>query len=29
MNGDEEEQLEIYGKKIIPALKDVRPAAIS
>ena len=26
MNGDEEEQLEIYGREIIPALRDV-PAA--
>jgi alkanesulfonate monooxygenase SsuD/methylene tetrahydromethanopterin reductase-like flavin-dependent oxidoreductase (luciferase family) len=23
MNGDEEEQLEIYGREIIPALRDV------
>ena len=29
MNRDEEEQLEIYGEKIIPALKDVQPAAIA
>ena len=29
MNGDEEEQLRIYGEKIIPALKDLRPAAIA
>jgi len=29
MNGDEEAQLEIYGKKIIPALKDAKPAAIA
>ena len=29
MNGDEEEQLELYGKRIIPALRDVRPAAIA
>jgi hypothetical protein len=28
MNGDEEDQLRIYGERIIPALKDVRPAAI-
>jgi probable F420-dependent oxidoreductase len=26
MNGDEEEQLEIYGREIIPALRDVEPA---
>ncbi|MEO5964008.1 MAG: TIGR03842 family LLM class F420-dependent oxidoreductase [Candidatus Limnocylindrales bacterium] len=26
MNGDEEEQLEIYGREIIPALRDVAPA---
>ena len=26
MNGDEEEQLEIYGREVIPALRDV-PAA--
>jgi probable F420-dependent oxidoreductase len=25
MNGDEEEQLEIYGREIIPALRDVAP----
>jgi probable F420-dependent oxidoreductase len=29
MNGDEEAQLRLYGEKIIPALKDVRPAAIA
>jgi probable F420-dependent oxidoreductase len=29
MNGDEEAQLRIYGEKIIPVLKDVRPAAIA
>jgi len=29
MNGDEEEQLRIYGEEIIPAMKDVRPAAIA
>lgn len=29
MNGDEEEQLEIYGSKVIPAVKDLRPAAIA
>jgi len=28
MNRDEEEQLQIYGEKIIPALKDVEAAAI-
>ena len=27
MNGDEEEQLEIYGREIIPALRDLRPAS--
>ena len=27
MNGDEEEQLEIYGREIIPALRDVPAAA--
>jgi probable F420-dependent oxidoreductase len=26
MNGDEEEQLEIYGREIIPALRDTQPA---
>ncbi len=26
MNGNEEEQLEIYGREIIPALRDVRAA---
>jgi len=26
MNGNEEEQLEIYGREIIPALRDVAPA---
>jgi alkanesulfonate monooxygenase SsuD/methylene tetrahydromethanopterin reductase-like flavin-dependent oxidoreductase (luciferase family) len=26
MNGDEEEQLEIYGTQVIPALRDVAPA---
>jgi alkanesulfonate monooxygenase SsuD/methylene tetrahydromethanopterin reductase-like flavin-dependent oxidoreductase (luciferase family) len=26
MNGNEEEQLEIYGRQIIPALRDVRAA---
>ena len=26
MNGNEEEQLELYGKHIIPALRDVAPA---
>ena len=26
MNGDEEEQLEIYGREIIPALRDVEPS---
>jgi probable F420-dependent oxidoreductase len=26
MNGDEERQLEIYGREIIPALRDVTPA---
>ena len=26
MNGHEEEQLEIYGREIIPALRDVAPA---
>jgi len=26
MNGNEEEQLEIYGREIIPALRDVEPA---
>jgi len=25
MNGDEEQQLEIYGREIIPALRDVAP----
>jgi len=25
MNGHEEEQLEIYGREIIPALRDVAP----
>ena len=25
MNGDEEEQLEIYGREVIPALRDVAP----
>jgi hypothetical protein len=25
MNGDEEEQLEIYGTQVIPALRDVAP----
>jgi probable F420-dependent oxidoreductase len=25
MNGDEEEQLEIYGREIIPALRDIAP----
>lgn len=29
MNGDEEEQLEIYGAGIIPALREVAPAAIA
>jgi alkanesulfonate monooxygenase SsuD/methylene tetrahydromethanopterin reductase-like flavin-dependent oxidoreductase (luciferase family) len=29
MNRDEEEQLEIYGAKIIPALKGVEAAAIA
>ncbi len=29
MNRDEEEQLQIYGEKIIPALRDVEPAAIA
>ncbi|HEU5288184.1 MAG TPA: TIGR03842 family LLM class F420-dependent oxidoreductase [Candidatus Limnocylindria bacterium] len=29
MNRDEEEQLEIYGEKIIPALKDVETVAIA
>ena len=29
MNGDEEVQLEIYGRQIIPALKDVKPARIA
>ena len=29
MNGDEEAQLEIYGREIIPALRDLRPAAIA
>ncbi len=29
MNRDEEEQLQIYGEKIIPALRDVMPAAIA
>ena len=29
MNGDEEEQLRLYGEKIIPTLRDVRPAAIA
>ena len=28
MNGDEEAQLEIYGREVIPALRDLRPAAI-
>lgn len=28
MNGDEEEQLRIYGREIIPALRGVAPAAI-
>lgn len=27
MNGHEEEQLEIYGREVIPALRDVAPAA--
>ena len=26
MNGNEEEQLEIYGREVIPALRDVAPA---
>jgi len=26
MNGDEEEQVELYGKHIIPTLRDVAPA---
>jgi alkanesulfonate monooxygenase SsuD/methylene tetrahydromethanopterin reductase-like flavin-dependent oxidoreductase (luciferase family) len=26
MNGDEEEQLEIYGREVIPALRDVATA---
>ena len=29
MNGDEEEQLRLYGEKIIPAVKDLRPTAIA
>jgi len=29
MNGDEEQQLEIYGREIIPALKALEPAAIA
>ena len=29
MNGDEEAQLEIYGKKIIPVLKELAPAGIA
>ncbi|HUQ42225.1 MAG TPA: TIGR03842 family LLM class F420-dependent oxidoreductase [Candidatus Limnocylindrales bacterium] len=29
MNGDEEEQLRIYGERIIPALREVTPVAIS
>jgi alkanesulfonate monooxygenase SsuD/methylene tetrahydromethanopterin reductase-like flavin-dependent oxidoreductase (luciferase family) len=29
MNRDEEEQLRIYGEKIIPALRDVAPASIA
>jgi probable F420-dependent oxidoreductase len=29
MNGDEEEQLRLYGSKVIPAVKDLRPAAIA
>ncbi len=28
MNGNEEEQLEIYGREIIPALRDVEPARL-
>ena len=28
MNGNEEEQLEIYGREIIPALRDVAPARL-
>jgi probable F420-dependent oxidoreductase len=28
MNGDEEEQLRLYGERIIPALRSVQPAAI-
>jgi probable F420-dependent oxidoreductase len=28
MNGDEEDQLRLYGETIIPALKDLQPAAI-
>jgi alkanesulfonate monooxygenase SsuD/methylene tetrahydromethanopterin reductase-like flavin-dependent oxidoreductase (luciferase family) len=27
MNGNEEEQVELYGKHVIPALRDVEPAA--
>ena len=26
MNGDEEEQLEVYGRDVIPALRDVASA---
>jgi probable F420-dependent oxidoreductase len=26
MNGDEEDQLEVYGREIVPALRDVAPA---
>ena len=29
MSGDEESVLEAYGREIIPALKEVRPAAIA
>lgn len=29
MNGDEEAQLEIYGKKIIPALRELAPASMA
>jgi probable F420-dependent oxidoreductase len=29
MNGDEEAQLEIYGRSVIPALREVAPAALA
>ena len=29
MNGDEEDQLELYGRDIIPALKSVESTAIA